>query len=260
MAALDEGLEVEEEVSGTHPSGQPEGGLVQSAHHQHPEEEARNDGQNRDQKTMSKRPATQSKMKSLHSISKQAGRGSTWSGKPKGEYASHNRKKGTALSPSLQYYVMKSPVGKLLLAGNREGLRLISFQDGAHPMNPDPGWTYDEKPFREVINQLRTYFSGKRKTFSVKLTPEGTPFQRRVWQALNTIPHGKTVSYGDIAKAIGKPKASRAVGAANGKNPLSIIVPCHRVIGGTGNLVGYGGGLDIKKTLLSLEGWKTPTR
>ena len=127
-------------------------------------------------------------------------------------------------------------------------------------MNPDPGWTYDEKPFRDVINQLRMYFLGKRKTFSVKLKPEGTPFQRRVWQALNTIPYGKTVSYGEIAKAIGKPTASRAVGAANGKNPLSIIVPCHRVIGGTGKLVGYGGGLGMKKTLLTLEGWKATTR
>ena len=99
-----------------------------------------------------------------------------------------------------------------------------------------------------------------REHFSVKLKPEGTPFQRRVWQALNTIPYGKTVSYGEIAKAIGKPTASRAVGAANGKNPLSIIVPCHRVIGGTGKLVGYGGGLGMKKTLLTLEGWKATTR
>lgn len=153
----------------------------------------------------------------------------------------------------LFYCVMKSPVGKLLLMGDRDGLKLLSFQDGAHPIPLDRNWTHDEKPLRKVISQLEAYFEGKLKNFTLQLTPEGTPFQRRVWQALQKIPYGKTVSYGEIAKAIGKPQASRAVGAANGQNPLSIVIPCHRVIGSTGQLVGYGGGLRIKETLLSLE-------
>lgn len=140
-----------------------------------------------------------------------------------------------------------------MLAGDQGGLKIISFQDGKHPMTPDPLWVYDEKPFREAIKQFKAYFSGKLKTFSLKLAPEGSPFQRQVWQALKKVPYGKTVSYGEIAKAIGKPQASRAVGAANGRNPLSIVVPCHRVIGSTGQLVGYGGGLPIKELLLNME-------
>ena len=153
----------------------------------------------------------------------------------------------------LSYCVMKSPVGRLLLVGNRDGLKLISFQDGAHPIPLDPNWNHDEKPLRKVISQLEAYFEGNLKNFTLQLTPEGTPFQQRVWQALQKIPYGKTVSYGEIAKAIGKPKASRAVGAANGQNPLSIVTPCHRVIGCNGQLVGYGGGLRIKERLLYLE-------
>jgi methylated-DNA-[protein]-cysteine S-methyltransferase len=103
------------------------------------------------------------------------------------------------------------------------------------------------------MRQLTEYFSGKRKTFTITLAPQGTPFQQRVWQALQSIPYGRTLSYGQIAKAIGKPKAARAVGAANGQNPVSIIVPCHRVIGSNGKLVGYGGGLSIKEALLAHE-------
>ncbi|NKB81598.1 MAG: methylated-DNA--[protein]-cysteine S-methyltransferase [Nitrospirales bacterium] len=151
------------------------------------------------------------------------------------------------------YYVTSSPVGKLLLAGDQHKLTLISFQEGKHPMKPPPTWTYDQKPFREAIQQLKEYFSGNRTTFTIHLAPQGTIFQLAVWQALKTIPYGTTVSYGDIAKAIGRPNASRAVGAANGQNPHSIIVPCHRVIGSTGKLVGYGGGLNIKAKLLALE-------
>lgn len=148
---------------------------------------------------------------------------------------------------------MNSPVGEILLVGNQEGLKLISFQKGAHPIEPNPQWIYDEKPFKEVKQQLRKYFQGTLQSFTLKLAPEGTPFQQRVWKALKQIPYGKTVSYGAIAKAIGKPSASRAVGAANGQNPLSIIVPCHRVIGCTGRMVGYGGGISIKETLLDFE-------
>lgn len=151
------------------------------------------------------------------------------------------------------YCVIESPVGRLLLAGNAQALTHLSFQDGRHPTKPDPRWTYSETPFHKSIQQLHEYFSGKRKTFKINLAPEGTPFQRKVWDALQTIPYGRTLSYGQIANAIGKPQAVRAVGAANGQNPLSIVIPCHRVIGSNGKLVGFGGGLSIKEALLSHE-------
>ncbi len=164
--------------------------------------------------------------------------------------------RGNKRQPSgpLYYCMVPSPVGKLLLAGSRTKLKLVSFQDGKHPVTPDPTWVEDTKPFKTAISQLKSYFAGTRKDFSLSLEPEGTPFQQRVWKRLQSIPYGKTASYGAIAKGIGKPTASRAVGAANGQNPLSIIVPCHRVIGQNGHLVGYGGGLPIKEKLLVLEG------
>lgn len=151
------------------------------------------------------------------------------------------------------YCTLDSPAGKLLLAGKNECLELLTFQNGNHPTKLDPSWINDEHPFKETIRQLQAYFAGTLKKFTLKTAPQGTPFQQQVWRALRTIPYGKTVSYGHIAKAIGNPQASRAVGAANGQNPISIIVPCHRVIGSTGKLVGYGGGLPIKETLLKLE-------
>ena len=154
----------------------------------------------------------------------------------------------------MQYCTITSPVGKLLLAGEGSALKLVSFQDGTHPTAIDPKWEYDETPFRDAIDQLQAYFAGTLKKFTLKLKPpSGTAFQKRVWQQLRAIPYGQTVSYGQIAKAIGNPQASRAVGAANGKNPLSIVVPCHRVIGSSGSMVGFGGGLSIKESLLSLE-------
>ena len=156
-------------------------------------------------------------------------------------------------STVMQYCVINSPVGKLLLAADDGALKLISFQDGTQPTTVNPNWEYDESPFRDAIDQLNAYFAGELKTFTIKLKPEGTDFQQRVWQQLRSIPYGQTTSYGQIAKAIGNPQASRAVGAANGKNPISIVVPCHRVIGSSGSLVGFGGGLSIKETLLSLE-------
>ncbi len=166
--------------------------------------------------------------------------------------------KSRARHDAVSYCVIPSPVGRLLLAGTARALTHLSFQDGRHPIEPDPRWTYDEKPFQRPIRQLNEYFSGKRKTFAINLAPQGTPFQQRVWQALRTIPYGQTLSYGHIAKAIGQPTASRAVGAANGQNPVSIIVPCHRVIGSNGKLVGYGGGLSIKEALLALESHHQP--
>ncbi|UCE64821.1 MAG: methylated-DNA--[protein]-cysteine S-methyltransferase [Nitrospirota bacterium] len=151
------------------------------------------------------------------------------------------------------YCLLESPVGNILIAGDKRGLKLINFQDGPNAQAPDPKWKEDSQFFRAVIQQFHAYFGGRLTQFRVPLAPEGTPFQMKVWKALQRIPYGKTVSYGEIARRIGNPKASRAVGAANGQNPLSIIVPCHRVIGQTGDLVGYGGGLTIKKTLLEHE-------
>ena len=166
--------------------------------------------------------------------------------------------KGRVRRDAVSYCVVQSPVGRLLLAGTARALTHLSFQDGRHPTEPDPRWIYSEQPFQRPIRQLKEYFSGKRKTFTITLAPQGTPFQERVWQALRAIPYGQTLSYGQIAKAVGKPKASRAVGAANGQNPISIIVPCHRVIGSNGKLVGYGGGLSIKETLLAHESSHDP--
>lgn len=151
------------------------------------------------------------------------------------------------------YWTCPSPVGRLLLVGSSKGLMALQFQDGAHPLDIQPIWKKTCEPFRGVLEQLREYFDGTRTRFQVKLDLQGTPFQRQVWQALQCIPYGRTMSYGEIAKQVGRPKASRAVGAANGHNPVSIIVPCHRVIGANGELVGYGGGLPIKTALLELE-------
>jgi len=117
-----------------------------------------------------------------------------------------------------------------------------------------PDWRWDEAPFKAAIAQLHEYFDRRRTVFDLPLAPVGTPFQQRVWTALLDIPHGVTISYGELATRLGDPKASRAVGLANGRNPISIVIPCHRVIGANGNLTGYGGGLDRKEWLLRHEG------
>jgi methylated-DNA-[protein]-cysteine S-methyltransferase len=153
----------------------------------------------------------------------------------------------------MQYFIIDSLIGKLLLVGDAQALRRVSLQDGSCPIRCDSNWVYDESPFREAISQLEAYFAGELRTFTLKLKPQGTVFQQRVWEQLQAIPYGETASYGEIAQAIGNPQASRAVGAANGKNPLPIVIPCHRVIGSSGNLVGYSCGLNIKEDLLSLE-------
>ena len=114
----------------------------------------------------------------------------------------------------------------------------------------DPEWREDKVPLREVIQQLRAYFAKELETFELTLAPEGTDFQQSVWNELCGIPYGETISYGELAKRVGNPKASRAVGAANGQNPIPIIIPCHRVIGSDGKLTGFGGGLPIKEKLL----------
>ncbi len=151
------------------------------------------------------------------------------------------------------YWTFESPVGPLLLAGSKAGLLLVSFASGNRPRNVDPEWRPDTTAFVEVIQQLQAYFAGERKNFDLALILEGTDFQKRVWTALRKIPYGETISYKELAEMIGRPKAVRAVGAANGANPIPIIIPCHRVIGNDGSLTGFGGGLPLKKQLLELE-------
>jgi methylated-DNA-[protein]-cysteine S-methyltransferase len=154
----------------------------------------------------------------------------------------------------MYYHIMPSPIGDLLLAGDDDALRRVHFQSGQRPIQPDPHWAPAARPFREVVQQLKAYFEGKLHRFDLPLAPEGTAFQLKVWQTLRTIPYGKTWSYGELARRIRNPLASRAVGAANGQNPIPVIVPCHRVIGANGSLTGFGGGLPIKQKLLALEG------
>ena len=149
-------------------------------------------------------------------------------------------------------------MGPLLLAGDERGLLRVSFGTrsvggGKKETFPKDEWTEDAAPFGETIRQLRAYFSGKLQTFDVQLVLLGTEFQVRVWQALRSIPYGETISYLELAKGIGNAKAVRAVGLANGANPIPIIVPCHRVIGSNGSLTGFGGGIENKAKLLALE-------
>jgi len=148
---------------------------------------------------------------------------------------------------------MKSPLGPLLLAGDEDGLRLVHFATGRRPNSPRHDWVEDAAPFKEAIRQLRAYFERKLKDFDVPLVLEGTEFQLLVWRNLRMIPYGETVSYGQLARRIGSPDAARAVGLANGSNPIPIIIPCHRVIGSNGDLTGFGGGIPLKKKLLALE-------
>jgi methylated-DNA-[protein]-cysteine S-methyltransferase len=146
-----------------------------------------------------------------------------------------------------------SPLGPLLLTGTGDVLTSIWLPSGRDPVDPEPEWLESAAPFKEAVRQLGAYFAGRLRQFDLPLAPEGTDFQRRVWRALLDIPYGETTSYGVLARRIGRPAAFRAVGAANGQNPLSIVIPCHRVIGSDGRLVGYGGGLPAKSALLALE-------
>jgi methylated-DNA-[protein]-cysteine S-methyltransferase len=153
----------------------------------------------------------------------------------------------------VSYTTIESPVGPLLLASDEGGLRRVSFANSKRSAPLEPNWKPDRGPFTEVIRQLQAYFGGELKDFDLPLSLEGTEFQLRVWRSLRTIRYGETVSYGELAQRIGKPKAVRAVGLANGSNPIPIIIPCHRVIGSDGSLTGFGGGLANKKKLLALE-------
>lgn len=151
------------------------------------------------------------------------------------------------------YRYLPSPIGPLLLAGDEQGLRQL-YMDNHQRWTPPEQWVEAGNQLDTVCRQLDEYFQGKRECFDVRLAPQGTAFQQRVWQSLQEIPFGHTWSYARLAEHIGNPKAVRAVGTANGANPISIIIPCHRVIGSNGTLTGYGGGLERKQALLQLEG------
>lgn len=152
------------------------------------------------------------------------------------------------------YRNIDSPIGQLLLAGDESGLKKIGFPHGKGRVEADTSWEYRTDCLVDAESQLLEYFDGKRQSFDLKLAPIGTAFQLAVLDALQTIPYGETRSYLDIARQIGRPAAVRAVGAANGRNPLPIVIPCHRVIGADGSLTGFGGGLETKFFLLELEG------
>ena len=157
---------------------------------------------------------------------------------------------------SMAYHDFDTVIGTLRVVGDDGGLDRIDLPNAAEG-DPDPGWQARRRPLPgpldEAKRQLREYFEGERRDFELPLAPAGTPFQLRVWEELRRIPYGETISYGELARRIGRPTASRAVGAANGRNPLAIVVPCHRVIGADGTLTGYGGGLPVKETLLAHE-------
>lgn len=154
------------------------------------------------------------------------------------------------MSETIYYSRINSPVGSLLLAVSERGLVALEFGKGRIPA----GWVESEEKTSACRRQLAEYFAGSRRQFDLALDLRGTEFQKRCWRELLKIPYGETRSYADIARALGNPSAVRAVGLANGQNPVAIVVPCHRVIGSDGSLTGYGGGLEVKRKLLELEG------
>lgn len=154
----------------------------------------------------------------------------------------------------MNYTYLETPIGRLLIAGDATAVHRITFPQRGHAAKPEPEWQESQRgPVGEAVRQLNEYFAEKRAAFDLPLAPEGTAFQRSVWRQLQEIPYGETISYGELARRVGNPKASRAVGSANGANPLPIVIPCHRVIAGDGTLGGFGGGLPTKQMLLALE-------
>ncbi len=151
---------------------------------------------------------------------------------------------------SMSEWIMESPISRLRLVSDGAALTAIEF----HADGPVASGAPVDRVLRETVRQLGAYFDGRLRVFKLPLAPQGTPFQRAVWEALLAIPYGTTTSYGEIAERVGRPRAVRAVGAANGANPIPIVIPCHRIIGKSGALTGYGGGLSIKEHLLKLEG------
>ncbi len=148
---------------------------------------------------------------------------------------------------------LKSPVGRLFLTSNGEAITWLFMEKQKDGLRPTGDWRRDDNLFREAADQLRAYFAGELTEFDLPLAPVGTQFQQRVWAELQKIPYGSTINYGELARRVGNPKAARAAGAANGSNPISIIIPCHRVIGSNNHLTGYGGGIERKRFLLDLE-------
>lgn len=151
------------------------------------------------------------------------------------------------------YDILESPLGPLLAAGDGAALHRLAFPEGDDPAAPGADWRRAPGAFADLRRALAAYFAGEAHAFDIALRPQGTPFQQTVWRALQDIPYGATRSYGAVARAIGAPAACRAVGAANGRNPIPILIPCHRVIGAQGALTGFGGGLSRKAFLLRLE-------
>ncbi|REL30375.1 methylated-DNA--[protein]-cysteine S-methyltransferase [Thalassotalea euphylliae] len=153
----------------------------------------------------------------------------------------------------MYHNIYHSPLGEIAITANDDGITALAFQQGAAPIQFAENSTQSDKHFSEVTQQLTEYFAGQRTQFNLTLAPQGTPFQQTVWQALTEIPFGQTVSYGWLAKSINNEKAVRAVGTANGANPIALIIPCHRVIGANKKLTGYAGGLALKAKLLMHE-------
>jgi methylated-DNA-[protein]-cysteine S-methyltransferase len=151
----------------------------------------------------------------------------------------------------MRYSTLPTPIGELVLTADPDGALTRLYLPNRPP--DTSGWERDDALLEPVLRQLGEYFAGERTEFDLPLEPAGTPFQRSTWLALREIPYAETINYGQLALRVGNPKASRAVGLANGRNPISIVVPCHRVIGADGSLTGYGGGLDRKRLLLDLE-------
>jgi methylated-DNA-[protein]-cysteine S-methyltransferase len=153
----------------------------------------------------------------------------------------------------VSYTVTDSPFGSVCVAGTKRGLIRVGFAYGDRPVGPEAGWQEDPGLLEEAIDQFQEYFQGQRQAFTLPLAPPGTPFQQRVWQELQRIPFGMTLTYRELAEHLGMPQAARAVGHANGRNPLAIVIPCHRLIGSDGRLRGYAGGLTLKQRLLQHE-------
>jgi methylated-DNA-[protein]-cysteine S-methyltransferase len=154
----------------------------------------------------------------------------------------------------MNYCFLESPIGPLLIAGDQVGLRRIHFPREQRAVKPERGWIEAQSgAVAEAVTQLREYFAGRRTEFDLPLALQGTPFRLAVWREMRKIPYGQTISYGELARRVGNPKASRAVGSANGVNQIPIVIPCHRVIAAGGKLGGFGGGLPIKEALLALE-------
>jgi methylated-DNA-[protein]-cysteine S-methyltransferase len=159
-----------------------------------------------------------------------------------------------------RWRTIESPIGPLTLGGEDDVLTSLRMAEWAHEPAGVDAWVRDDEAFPQAVEQLDAYFAGERTEFDLALRLDGSAFERRVWDQLLAIPYGETLSYGEVARRLGQPTASRAVGLANGRNPIGIIVPCHRVIGADGTLTGYGGGLPSKRALLDLESARTVPR